>query len=110
MLRHVLLGCAVLSVAGCLQGGPVGDASQPAGSDGVARKLAVGVSPAEATVALGADAGFERNPNNWDESCVSYSYGTPEAPKYVHAVFVNDALVRATDAHVGICSYEHAAL
>lgn len=106
MLRLVLLSSAVLSVAGCLQGAPAGDASQPARSDGVARKLAVGVSPAEATVALGADAGFERNPDNWDESCVSYSYGTPEAPKYVHAVFVNDALVRATDAHVGICSYE----
>lgn len=110
MLRLVLSSCAMLIVAGCMQGTGGMDASQPANSDGVARKLAVGVSSAEAAVALGPDAGFERNPDNWDESCVSYSYGTAEAPKYVHAVFVSDALVRATDAHIGICSYEAAAI
>lgn len=108
-MRFMLLTCAILSVAGCMQGAGGPDASEPARSDGVARKLAVGVSPAEATVALGTDSGFERNPDNWDESCVSYSYGTAEAPRYVHAVFVKDALVRATDAHVGICSYDTAA-
>ncbi len=103
MLRFVLSSVAVLGVAGCMQGAAP-DASTPS-SDGVARKLAKGVSPAEAAVALGPDAGFERNPNNWDEACVSYNYGSAEAPKYVHAVFVNDAMTRATDGHLDICSY-----
>ncbi|MGH1415352.1 MAG: hypothetical protein ACRBB0_17825 [Pelagimonas sp.] len=103
MLRLVLSSVAMLSLAGCMQGAaPGADAPK---SDGVARKLSKGVSPSEAAVALGPDAGFERNPANWDEACVSYNYGTTEAPKYVHAVFVNDALTRATDGHFEICSY-----
>ncbi|SMX30160.1 hypothetical protein TRP8649_04301 [Pelagimonas phthalicica] len=104
-MRLVLILAAIVGVSGCMQGaGPAGEGGVPK-SDGVARKLAKGVSPSEAEVALGPDSGFERNPSNWDEACVSYNYGSAEAPRYVHAVFVNDALTRATDGHLDICSF-----
>ena len=101
---RVFLALLVVSVVGgCLQ--TAGSGSAVTTSDGVARKLAKGITPSEASVALGPDAGFERNPENWDEACISYNYGSEEAPKYVHAVFVQDALVRATDGHLDICAY-----
>ncbi|MBP0483604.1 hypothetical protein [Sagittula salina] len=71
-----LSACAIVSLAPAVRGG----------TDGVAAKLRPGVTRAEADVALGPDAGFERNPKDFDESCVSYAYGGVP-PLYVHAVF-----------------------
>lgn len=70
----------------------------------MAAKLSSGITEAEAGVALGVEAGLERNPENWDESCLSYAYG--DSPlRYVHAVFRKGVLVRATDGHREICTY-----
>lgn len=91
--------CAMLS--GCME--PTPQATPGARSDGVAQKLSLGVNRAEAEVALGMDAGFERNPKNFDESCVSYAYG--DGPKYVHAVFRGGKLVQRTDGHRALCTY-----
>ncbi|GAA4227368.1 hypothetical protein J4E08_20830 [Sagittula sp. NFXS13] len=74
--------------------------------DGVAQKLALGISAAEAEVALGMEAGFERNPQNYDESCSSYAYGDfGDGPRYVHARFRDGALVQRSDGHRGLCTY-----
>jgi len=100
-VRHMGMLCACLALSGCLSPTP---GAGPAGNDGVAEKMSLGISPAEAEVAMGFEAGFERNPNNWDEACYSYGYG--DSPKrYVHAVYRQNALVRATDGHSAICTY-----
>jgi hypothetical protein len=89
-----------LALAGCAPAaGPV---AEKAANDGVAQKLTLGVSRAEADVALGIEAGFERNPMNYDEECVSYAYGDG---KYVHAVFRGGALVQRSDGHRSLCTY-----
>lgn len=102
-MRLVLALGAALALSGCM------DAAAPVtgggGQGAEARKLSSGMSPAQAEAVFGLDAGFERNPANWDESCVSYAYGSGEAPRYVHAVFRNDRLVRSTDGHGAICTY-----
>ena len=63
------------------------------------------MSKAQADAVFGLDAGYERNPANWDEACVSYAYGTADTPRYVHAVFQKEQMVRATDGHGAICIY-----
>lgn len=85
------------------------DAAEPAsgggGSGPEARKLSTGMSKAQADAVFGVDAGYERNPANWDEACASYAYGTAEAPRYVHATFLGDQMTRATEGHAAICTY-----
>lgn len=91
----------LLPLAGCMEATPPAVTN---GSDGVAQKLTMGVTRAEADVALGMDAGFERNPKNFDEECVSYAYGGVPT-RYVHAVFRQGRLVAASDAHPTLCTY-----
>jgi hypothetical protein len=102
-MRHLVLSFGmVVALGGCMDGA----APVSGGSTGAeARKLSAGMTPAQADAVFGVDAGYERNPANWDESCVSYAYGSPEAPRYVHAAFRNDRMVRATDGHGAICTY-----
>ncbi|KUF11156.1 hypothetical protein [Pseudoponticoccus marisrubri] len=133
MLRLVLIASLGFSVGGCGIGGGGGDGFQPFAflrggggaaepaspasmdnpprrtGDNVARKLTPGVTKPEVDVALGNDAGYERNPADFDEACASYNYGTADSPKYVHAVFRNGQLQRATDGHLVLCSYDSAA-
>lgn len=75
------------------------------GNDGVADKLPVGAARSDVEATLGIDRGFERNPANFDESCVSYVYGGEGRERFVHAVFRQDRLVRATDGHGVLCTY-----
>ncbi|MBV2360062.1 hypothetical protein KUH32_09775 [Thalassococcus sp. CAU 1522] len=106
-MKRWMTGCvAALSVAGCMQAAP--STGPSASTDGHAAKLRPGMSPNDAFLTFGPESGFERNPANWDESCLSYAYGPAEQPRYVHARFVNDALATATDGHPGICSYTDA--
>lgn len=103
MSRLSLVLLPLLSLTACMEAAP--PASKP-GNDGVAQKLAMGVSRAEAEVALGTEAGFERNPKNYDESCVSYAYGDfGGGPRYVHATYRGGKLVARTDGHSGLCTY-----
>jgi len=101
---------AVLVLAGCEAGPGGGSGGGGAAGDGQAGKLRVGSSENDAFAIFGPDSGFERNPANWDQSCLSYAYGSAETPRYVHAVYENGALVRATDGHTGICTFADAGL
>ncbi|SMX38655.1 hypothetical protein [Maliponia aquimaris] len=102
-MRGALAGAALLALAGCMQGVAPGATGGAQGAE--ARKLSNGMTKAQADAVFGLDAGYERNPANWDEACVSYAYGSPEAPRYVHAVFRGETLVRSTDGHGAICTY-----
>lgn len=103
MRRFLVLSSAALALAGCME------TAAPAGGGGgngpEARKLSAGMTRAQTDAVFGLDAGFERNPANWDESCVSYAYGNADAPRYVHATFLGDRMTRATDGHGAICTY-----
>lgn len=93
-------------LAACVERPPATGEAPAAGagrSDGVAAALPVGATKAEIDAKLGMDAGFERNPRNFDEACASYAYG--DGPSYVHAVFRGEVLVQASDAHPGLCTY-----
>lgn len=93
-------------LAACVERTPAageGPAAAAGRSDGVAAGLPIGATKAEIDARLGMEAGYERNPRNFDEACASYAYG--DGPAYVHAVFRGDALVQATDAHPGLCTY-----
>ncbi|MCT4611058.1 MAG: hypothetical protein N4A70_17880 [Pelagimonas sp.] len=96
-----------LIVAGALAGcvAPQADEVPRRTGDGVAKKLQPGSSKEVVDVALGLDAGFERNPEDWDQSCASYNYGSEASPKYVHALFRNGVLTRATDGHLVLCHF-----
>ena len=100
MSRRLCLLLPLLTSA-CMEAAPP---AQRSGNDGVADKLALGVTKAEVDTALGIEAGFERNPANWDESCASYAYGG-DRRRYVHAVFEDGVLTRASDGHGTICTY-----
>ncbi|MFW2589495.1 hypothetical protein [Sagittula sp. SSi028] len=99
--HSMMIGAFCLS--GCMATTPSVQAPR---DDGVAQRLALGASRAEADLAFGTEAGFERNPQNYDESCVSNAYGDGAAgPRYVHARFRGDALVARSDGHGAICTY-----
>ena len=100
MIRFVSILPFVLALTACMDSAPT---SESGGNDGVAKKLSLGVTKAEADVALGVEAGFERNPKNYDEECVSYAYG--DGPRFVHAVFRGGKLVQRSDGHRGLCTY-----
>lgn len=103
-MRGVAAVTALLALGGCMDGAaPVSGGGGGQGAEG--RKLSAGMTRTQADAVFGLDAGFERNPANWDESCVSYAYGDAATPRYVHAVFRGDALTRATDGHGAICTY-----
>ena len=96
----------VLLLGGRMEGASPTLAAAGGGKQGAeARKLTRGMTNAQADAVFGLDAGYERNPANWDETCVSYAYGAAEAPRYVHAVFQNEKLIRSTDGHGAICVY-----
>lgn len=107
MRRVALILGVAAALSGCMEGATAvggGAGGRTGGEQGPeARKLSSGMSPAQAEGVFGLDAGYERNPANWDEACISYAYdgGT----RYVHAVYRNDRLVRATDGHGAICTY-----
>jgi hypothetical protein len=102
MLRLLPLCLPLTLLAACMTPTPQ---TARGGNDGVAAQLSAGISRAEAEALLGMEAGFERNPADWDESCVSYAYGDGR-PRYVHAVFRNGTLQRASDGHGAICTFE----
>ncbi|WP_143595853.1 hypothetical protein [Tropicibacter naphthalenivorans] len=94
---------AALALSACMQAGTV---QEPRNTGrGIAAKLHTGVTKAEADVALGFDAGYERNPNDFDEACASYAYDVGDKTEYVHAVFRQGQLTRATDGHLTLCTY-----
>lgn len=107
MLRLGLICGLALTLTACGEVTLTGEPAPVATSDGVASKLKMGVTKNELDVALGPDAGYERNPNNWDQACASYPYS--DGKKYVHATFVKDSLISATDGHTLICTYEETA-
>lgn len=102
---RVLAVSALVLATGCMQTA----APTARTDDGEARKFKPGMSQNDAFAAFGPESGFERNPANWDEVCLSYAYGSAEAPSYVHARFTGDVLTGATDGHAGLCTYEAAA-
>ncbi|SNS15563.1 hypothetical protein [Antarctobacter heliothermus] len=104
-MRLVWAISAALALGGCMEGAPPVSGAGGGGQGAEARKLSAGMTQAQAEAVFGLDAGFERNPANWDESCVSYAYGDAATPRYVHAVFRGDTLTRATDGHGAICTY-----
>ena len=101
---NALLPLAALCLLAACSGGG-GPSTQAPGNDGVADKLPVGAARSDVEATLGIDRGFERNPANFDESCVSYVYGAEGRERFVHAVFRQDRLVRATDGHGVLCTY-----
>lgn len=108
LLSFILIG----ALASCAQTTPStkNSASTAGSGDGEARKLKIGSSSNEAFSTFGPEAGFERNPDNFDETCLSYAYGSAESPRYVHAYYFNNVLSRATDGHSAICTYVPAAV
>ncbi|MFZ7091925.1 hypothetical protein [Primorskyibacter sp. 2E233] len=102
MLRLVLCGLTALSLSGCIEA--AAPSSAPS-ADGMATKLKPGSSENDAFLTFGPESGFERNPDNWDQSCLSYAYGPGDAPKYVHALFENGVLIRSSDGHDGLCTF-----
>ena len=103
MRPALIFGLVPLVLVACTDG-PVSTAG-PGATDGVAGQLSAGMTAAQAEATLGMDAGYERNPANWDESCVSFVYDSGGDRRFVHAVFENETLVRATDGHASICTY-----
>lgn len=103
----VMIFASAVVLSGCMPGAtPLAGGGVGGGSTGAeARKLSNGMTKADADAVFGLDAGYERNPANWDESCVSYIYGSAENPRFVHAVFRNERLIRSTDGHGAICIY-----
>ncbi len=107
MKHYILPLVLVTAAAGCMTGGSQ-SAIQPAGSlpaQGPASKLTAGASSNDAFAIFGPESGFERNPSNFDETCLTYAYGPAEVPNYVHAYYINDVLSRASDGHTGLCTY-----
>lgn len=105
MIRSIAILAGALALSGCMEAAsPVARGAGPA-SDGQAAKLKTGMSENAAFEVFGPESGFERNPANWDQSCLSYAYGSAEAPRYVHALFENGALVQATDGHAALCTF-----
>ncbi|MCT4559116.1 MAG: hypothetical protein N4A61_13790 [Pelagimonas sp.] len=105
-MRLVIGVVAMMLVGACVT---PSDAPIQGSKHSLANRLKVGMSPTQVEAILGVDSGFERNPQNWDESCYSYLYDEAIAPKYVHAVFINDALARSTEGHQAICRYAEVA-
>lgn len=107
MKNLILPMMLITAAAGCMTATSE-NTNQPTGylgQAGPASKLPQGASSNDAFAVFGPESGFERNPNNFDETCLSYAYGATETPSYVHAYFVNDVLSRATDGHAGLCTY-----
>ncbi len=102
-MRAAVCLLTAAALAGCVEtAAPVSDGG---GTGPEARKLSSGMTKVQADAIFGLDAGYERNPTDWDEACASYAYGTAEDPRYVHATFRGDTLTRATDGHAAICTY-----
>ena len=101
MTRFALILMSTL-IAACQ---PVSAPVSRGGGDGMAAKLRPGMTENDAFGVFGPESGFERNPDNWDQSCLTYAYGDAGAPLYVHAVYENGVLIRATDGHPAICTF-----
>lgn len=104
-MRLVWVLGAALALGGCMDGATPASGGAGGGQGAEARKLSAGMTQVQSDAVFGLDAGYERNPANWDESCVSYAYGDAGTPRYVHAVFRGGRLLRATDGHGAICTY-----
>ncbi|MGP6086755.1 hypothetical protein [Antarctobacter jejuensis] len=105
MRGALVLLTAAAALAGCMNAAAPVSGAGGGGTGPEARKLSAGMTKLQADAVFGLDAGYERNPANWDEACASYAYGPAEAPLYVHATFAGDTLLRATDGHGAICTY-----
>ncbi len=105
MIRSISILTVAALLAACTAG-PTPTARS--GGDGQASQLRPGMTENQAFEIFGPETGFERDPANFDISCLSYAYGSAEDPRYVHAVFENGALLRATDGHAAICTFDPA--
>lgn len=72
-------------------------------SDSGVRNLSVGMSPAEVGRIIGAHQFQNPVEGKPSQFCRSYEYDEFVRAKYVHAVFENDQLIRATDRHGRPC-------
>ena len=70
--------------------------------DSGTNRLRVGMRPAQVQTIIGASQ--ETIPAIGGGRCLSYLYDEVIGAKYVHAVFVDGALVRASDGHPTPCS------
>ena len=103
----IALVCAVTLTACTGTTAPSGSVSAPtaSASGGQAARLRPGMTENDAFAVFGPESGFERNPADFDESCLSYAYGDATAPRYVHARFRSGALMQATEGHATLCTY-----
>ncbi|MCC1494354.1 hypothetical protein [Cognatishimia sp. F0-27] len=85
---------------------PGGAGGGAGAADGEANRLDAGMTEAEVLEKMGPENGFERNPVNLDQTCLSFNYGSEAAPRYVHALMERNVLVRATDGHGALCTFE----
>ena len=95
-MRHLFPVVALAAVAAC-QSGPISGTP-----DSNVRGLDVGMSLAEVGTIIGASQEEVILPDG--TLCVSYLYDEVIAPKFVHAVFADEALVSASDGHAVTCS------
>ncbi|ETA52851.2 hypothetical protein P279_06380 [Rhodobacteraceae bacterium PD-2] len=102
-MKPVVALVSLCLLAACAGGG--GPRAEAPGNDGVADRLAIGATQADIEAQLGLERGFERNPADFDESCVSFVYARGGQERFVHAIFRDDRLVRASDGHGGLCTY-----
>ena len=110
MIRTLAALTCIAGLSACTGGAPAptGGTATAVAADGQAAKLTAGMSENDAFAVFGPEAGFERNPADFDETCLSFAYGDATAPRFVHAVFRAGALVGATDGHAALCTYASA--
>ena len=95
-MKHLFPLVALVAVAAC-EPGPISGTP-----DSNVRGLDVGMSLAEVGNVIGTSQEEVILPDG--TLCVSYLYDEVVAPKFVHAVFADEVLVRASDGHAVTCS------
>ncbi|WP_136439571.1 hypothetical protein [Pacificoceanicola onchidii] len=94
MIRMSLIAVLGLTLAGCTDG-PAPTAAK------AATRLTPGMTEEQVFDIMGAEAGHVRNPDNWDQACISY--GSEGA--YTHVVFEGGVVLRASGGHAGLCDW-----
>ncbi|WP_425099592.1 hypothetical protein [Tropicibacter sp. S64] len=101
MLRLTLTALTALALTGCTEGPAGGSSPATAAASGLARQLTPGMTEEQVFTIAGTEAGYERNPDNWDQACLSYG----SEGSYTHATFENGVLLSASDGHATLCTY-----